>query len=120
MGMITTPAITNGLNALPPQLYSHGSNATVATLQQVAGAAGSALLIAAMSLHAGALGSSGVDALHAELGGIQATFWVSAMSAATAIVLSLLVTRAVTFGRNVAPPGIGSNEPAAARGEGKP
>ena len=83
----THAAMTNALNPLPPQLYSHGS-ATLMTLQQVAGAAGTALLIAIMAIRTGALTHSGVDALHAQLGGIHASFLVGAVAAAGAFVLS--------------------------------
>ena len=38
-GLPVHPRFTTGLNPLPPYLYSHGS-AIMATLQQVAGAAG--------------------------------------------------------------------------------
>ena len=94
MGMIMTPAMTNGLNPLPPHLYSHGS-ATLMTLQQVAGAAGTALLIAIMAARASVLARTGTDALHAQLGGIHASFIVGAVAAAIAFVLSMFVTRAV-------------------------
>jgi len=94
MGLLMTPAMTNGLNPLPPHLYSHGS-ATLMTLQQVAGAAGTALLIALLALRAGALGRSGVPALQAQLGGFHLAFLAAAIAAAGAFVLSLFVTRAV-------------------------
>ena len=48
LACLFTPAFTTGLNPLPPYLYSHGS-AIMATLQQVAGAAGTALLVAIMA-----------------------------------------------------------------------
>lgn len=44
LALIFTPAFTSGLNPLPPRLYSHGS-ALLSTLQQVAGGAGTALLV---------------------------------------------------------------------------
>ncbi|MCC5672498.1 MDR family MFS transporter [Kocuria rhizophila] len=44
LALIFTPAFTAGLNPLPTHLYSHGS-ATLSTLQQVAGGAGTALLV---------------------------------------------------------------------------
>ena len=59
LACLFTPSFTTGLNPLPPQLYSHGS-AILATLQQVAGAAGTALLIALMSGRAAELVRSGV------------------------------------------------------------
>lgn len=51
LALLFTPAFTTALNPLPPTLHSHGS-ATLATLQQVAGAAGVALLVTIMSLRA--------------------------------------------------------------------
>lgn len=43
-----TPLMTDALSALPGRLYSHGS-AILMTLQQVAGAAGTALFITVMA-----------------------------------------------------------------------
>lgn len=56
---------------------------------------GTALLIAIMALRAGALAQDGTDALHAQLGGIHASFLVGALAAGVAFVLSAFVTRAV-------------------------
>ena len=47
-GAAVHPGLHHRLNPLPPHLYSHGS-AILSTLQQVAGAAGTALLVAIMS-----------------------------------------------------------------------
>ena len=47
LALLFTPLFASGLGALKPHLYSHGS-AIVTTLQQVAGAAGTALFIALM------------------------------------------------------------------------
>jgi DHA2 family lincomycin resistance protein-like MFS transporter len=55
LAFLFTPAFSSSLGSLPPQLYSHGS-ATVATLQQVAGAAGTAVFVA---LYATGLAASG-------------------------------------------------------------
>ena len=49
LAFLFTPAFTTALNPLPPKLYSHGS-AILSTLQQVAGAAGVALLVTIMTL----------------------------------------------------------------------
>ncbi|WP_195908968.1 MDR family MFS transporter [Microlunatus sp. Gsoil 973] len=94
MGLLMTPAMTNGLNPLPPHLYSHGS-ATLMTLQQVAGAAGTALLIALLSLRAGMLVRAGATPLQAQLGGFHLAFGAAAVAAVGAFTLSLFVTRAV-------------------------
>jgi MFS transporter, DHA2 family, lincomycin resistance protein len=45
LAFLFTPLFSTSLGSLPPHLYSHGS-ATVATLQQVAGAAGTAVFVA--------------------------------------------------------------------------
>ncbi len=84
LALLFTPAFTAGLNPLPPHLYSHGS-AIMSTLQQVAGAAGTALLV---SIFAAATAVSGEEA------GIRAAFLVAAIIAVAAVVLSALMRKA--------------------------
>jgi DHA2 family lincomycin resistance protein-like MFS transporter len=48
ISMVWMPAQTNGLNQLPPELYPHGT-AVMNTLQQVAGAIGTAVAISILS-----------------------------------------------------------------------
>jgi DHA2 family lincomycin resistance protein-like MFS transporter len=84
LACLFTPAFTTGLNPLPPQLYSHGS-AILATLQQVAGAAGTALLIAIMASHTSTLVAEGVAPAVAQNSGIQTAFLVATGFAALAI-----------------------------------
>ncbi|OUS75974.1 MFS transporter [Paenibacillus sp. MY03] len=48
ISMVWMPAQTNGLNQLPPELYPHGT-AVMNTLQQVAGAIGTAVAISLLS-----------------------------------------------------------------------
>jgi DHA2 family lincomycin resistance protein-like MFS transporter len=100
LACLFTPAFTTGLNPLPPQLYSHGS-AILATLQQVAGAAGTALLVAIMASRTSTLVAGGVGPIEAQNGGIQTAFAV-----ATAIV-ALAIACAV-FMRNPKPEPAGS------------
>lgn len=50
-----TPLMTSGLGSIDPHMYSHGS-AVVGTLQQVAGAAGTALFITVMTVVASGSG----------------------------------------------------------------
>ncbi|WP_405793904.1 MDR family MFS transporter [Streptomyces sp. NBC_01506] len=90
MGVISTPAVTSALEALPPERYSHG-NAVIASLQQVAGAAGSAAFAAAFSLSALATGPG--DDAGGELTAIRIGFGVSAGVAAVAFVLAFRVAR---------------------------
>ncbi|MDQ0971654.1 DHA2 family lincomycin resistance protein-like MFS transporter [Neobacillus niacini] len=48
ISMVMMPVMTNALNVLPPHLYPHGT-AIISTLQQVAGAVGTALLVSIMT-----------------------------------------------------------------------
>ncbi|WCK55045.1 DHA2 family efflux MFS transporter permease subunit [Aneurinibacillus sp. Ricciae_BoGa-3] len=50
ISMVWMPAQTNGLNQLPPELYPHGT-AVINTLQQVAGAIGTAIAISILTGH---------------------------------------------------------------------
>lgn len=83
LALLFTPAFTTGLNPLPPHLYSHGS-AIMSTLQQVAGAAGTALLV---SIFAVVSASSGFVA------GMQAAFLTATLIAVLAVVLSTMMRK---------------------------
>lgn len=83
LALIFTPAFTTGLNPLPPHLYSHGS-AIMSTLQQVAGAAGTALLV---SIYAAVAAGSGMVA------GMHAAFLTASVIAVAAIVLASLMRK---------------------------
>jgi DHA2 family lincomycin resistance protein-like MFS transporter len=83
LALIFTPAFTTGLNPLPPHLYSHGS-AILSTLQQVAGAAGTALLV---SIYAVVASGAGMVA------GMHAAFLTAAAIAVAAVVLSVLMRK---------------------------
>lgn len=75
-----TPLMTDALSALPDRLYSHGS-AIMTTLQQVAGAAGTALFVTVM---AKASTSGGAP----DMPGVHAAFVAAALIGAVAVVLS--------------------------------
>jgi DHA2 family lincomycin resistance protein-like MFS transporter len=105
LACLFTPAFTTGLNPLPPYLYSHGS-AILATLQQVAGAAGTAMLVAIMSARAARLAASGVPQPAALNGGITTAFGVGALISLAAIVVAL-------FMHNPKPEASGHGEPGA-------
>jgi DHA2 family lincomycin resistance protein-like MFS transporter len=85
LALLFTPAFTSGLNPLPPHLYSHGS-AILSTLQQVAGAAGTALLVGIMASQARGAATSG--AIEAQMAGFRAAFLVAACVAIASIVLA--------------------------------
>ncbi|GAA5050772.1 MDR family MFS transporter [Nocardia callitridis] len=72
-----TPVFTLGLGALPKHLYSHGSS-MLGTLQQVAAALGTALVVTVMSTRSSALIADGVDRVTASLDGMRWAFGVSA------------------------------------------
>ncbi|MEV4158863.1 MDR family MFS transporter [Nonomuraea dietziae] len=93
-----TPVFTLGLGAVPPHLYSHGSS-ILSTLQQVAAAFGTALVITVMSARADALKSSGVTDALANLEGMRLAFIIGAvLSVAVVITALLLPARAANAG----------------------
>jgi DHA2 family lincomycin resistance protein-like MFS transporter len=83
LALLFTPAFTTGLNPLPPHLYSHGS-AIMSTTQQVAGAAGTALLV---SIFAVVTAASGLVA------GMSAAFLTATVIALAAVVLSTMMRK---------------------------
>ena len=90
-----TPLLTSALGSLPPQLYSHGS-AIVSTMQQVAGAAGTALFITVMTRTTVAGAESGADPVAALGDGVHgALVWGAAISL-IAVVGAFFVRRPAT------------------------
>ena len=87
LAFLFTPGFTTGLNPLPPHLYSHGS-AILSTLQQVAGAAGTALLIAIYAGRSAALQTGGAAPDASALGGIQLAFGIGALISLSTVVLA--------------------------------
>jgi DHA2 family lincomycin resistance protein-like MFS transporter len=88
LASLFTPVFTMGLGSLPPHLYSHGSS-LLGTIQQVAGAMGTALVVTIMTSRAAALVGDGVPAAAAALQGMR---WSFAVSAALCVVVLGLVT----------------------------
>ena len=83
-----TPLFTAGLGALPPRLYSYGSAIFGAT-QQLAGAAGVALLVSIYSVRVASLPrASEVERI---AGGVHAAFLVAAFLSVFAVVGSFFV-----------------------------
>jgi DHA2 family lincomycin resistance protein-like MFS transporter len=100
LACLFTPSFTTALNPLPPHLYSHGS-AILATLQQVAGAAGTALLVAIMVARTATLTGAGQPGAVALNGGLNLAFAVAAAVSIVAVVLA-------AFMRNPKPEAPGS------------
>ncbi|WP_239108797.1 MDR family MFS transporter [Microbispora siamensis] len=85
-----TPVFTLGLGAVPPRLYSHGSS-ILSTLQQVAAAFGTALVITVMSARAEALKSAGTAEVLANLEGMRLAFIIGAVLSLAVVVTAVLL-----------------------------
>ncbi len=94
LALVFTPLFTASLSAVPPHLYSHGS-AILATIQQVAGAAGVALFVALMTLQMGNLMADGIAEIPALAGGIRTGFLCGAIASLFAIITAFLIKRPV-------------------------
>lgn len=92
LGCVFTPLLTSALGSLPVRLYSHGS-ATVSTLQQVAGAAGTALFVTLMSVGAASAAATGSDAVSATASGVHTAFFTGAIIASVAVALTFFVRK---------------------------
>lgn len=90
LAAIFTPVFTIGLGDLPPHLYSHGSS-LLGTLQQVAGAMGTALIMVVMSNRAEDLATSGTPLAEAFVGGLQWAFYAGAFMGVVVLVLALFL-----------------------------
>ncbi len=91
LAAVFTPAFTVGLGALPVELYSHGS-AMLGTLQQVAAAVGTALVITVMTSRTASLAGGGADPLDALLGGMRTAFTVGAGLALVVAMLAVALS----------------------------
>ncbi|MEO3874159.1 MDR family MFS transporter [Nonomuraea sp. B12E4] len=85
-----TPVFTLGLGAVPPRLYSHGSS-ILSTLQQVAAAIGTALVITVMSARADVLKSAGATEVLANLDGMRLAFVIGAVLSVAVVITALLL-----------------------------
>lgn len=92
LALMFTPLFTASLGALPPNLYSHGS-AMIGTTQQVAGAAGTALFVAIMTMTASRSALVGSDALEATTAGIRAAFLCGAIISLAAVVTAFFIRK---------------------------
>lgn len=101
LALIFTPIFTASLGSLPENLYSHGS-AIVGTVQQVAGAAGTALLVTILSAHQIFPVANGPATVSSTATGIHWAFL-------TAAIISLLAIPAAFL---VRPPKVAPGEPA--------
>ncbi|RAX48880.1 MFS transporter [Arthrobacter sp. AQ5-05] len=93
LALIFTPAFTTALNPLPHSLHSHGS-AVLSTLQQLGGAAGTALLVGVLASRIGAGAAAGIDPIQAQINGFSAGFTVAAICAAGMVVIAFFLSKA--------------------------
>ena len=82
-----TPVFALGMGALPPHLYSHGSS-ILGTLQQVAAAFGTALMVTVMSSRTTSQIADGVAAVPAQVSGMKLGFGVAAALAVVTIAIA--------------------------------
>ena len=87
MSMVMTPLMALSLGALPKELYGHGS-AILNTLQQLAGALGTAVFIALLTLGAAVAAESGASAEIAQASGACWAFVFGGVVTTAAIVLA--------------------------------
>jgi DHA2 family lincomycin resistance protein-like MFS transporter len=92
LAFMFTPLFTSSLGSLQPSLYSHGS-ATLATSQQVAGAAGTALFVALFTLTSVRLGGQDTTDHFALASGVHTAFLCGAIISVLAIVGSFFVPK---------------------------
>ncbi|MFC6354995.1 DHA2 family efflux MFS transporter permease subunit [Luethyella okanaganae] len=92
LALMFTPLFSAGLGAVQPQLYSHGS-AIVGTVQQVAGAAGTALFITIMTAQTGVLTVSGASPEVALADGVRMAFLAGAIISLLAIIGAVFIRK---------------------------
>ncbi len=102
LAMVFTPLFTVSLSSVRPELYSHGS-AMLGSIQQVAGAAGVALLVAIMAAKSASHADAGLGPVQALSNGITSAFTMGAALSLLAVLAAFFIRRPPDFG----PPGAG-------------
>lgn len=92
LASVFTPLFSAALGVLKPHQFSHGS-ATINTVQQVAGAAGTALVIAIMTVRAASLEDGGSSGAAAMAEGAGLAFGIGAGIMALTIGLATMIKR---------------------------
>jgi DHA2 family lincomycin resistance protein-like MFS transporter len=99
LAFMFTPLFTAGLGSLRPRLYSHGS-AIIGTVQQLAGAAGTALFVALMAGVTARQLAAGSTQVVASAAGIQAAFLCGAIISVLGVVAAFFVRRPAELPEN--------------------
>ncbi|WP_432562428.1 MDR family MFS transporter [Kineococcus sp. SYSU DK003] len=92
LAFMFTPLFTSSLGSLRAELYPHGS-AIVGTVQQLAGAAGTALFVTVLATTSADSLAAGASALDATADGVRSAFLWGGIISLVALALSLLVRR---------------------------
>ncbi len=94
LALLFTPLLTTALGSVPPERYAHGS-AIINTVQQVAGAAGTAVFITVMtrSAQSAAEGGGSAEGGAALADGVHAAMLTGVGIAVVALLISLFVRR---------------------------
>ncbi|MDI3387512.1 MDR family MFS transporter [Streptomyces sp. B-S-A8] len=90
-----TPCFTLGMGGLPAHLYSHGSS-MLGTLQQVAAAFGTALVVTVMSSRTSRLVADGTSEAVAQVSGMKLAFAVVAALAVVTVVVAAKLPNRIT------------------------
>jgi len=94
LALLFTPLFTASLGSLRPQLYAHGS-AIIGTIQQLAGAAGTALFVTVMSSQLIRLQAQGASTAVATAAGVHSALLFGAIISLAGIVVSLFIRKPV-------------------------
>ncbi|APX34930.1 MFS transporter [Brachybacterium sp. P6-10-X1] len=92
LAFVFTPLMTTAMGSLPRHLYPHGS-AIVGTVQQVAGAAGAALLVSIMARVSGLSMAGGGTEAQGIADGTSVAFTISAVLGVLTVVIALFIRR---------------------------
>jgi DHA2 family lincomycin resistance protein-like MFS transporter len=114
LAALFTPVFTLGLGDVPMHLYSHGSS-TLGTIQQVAGAFGTALVITVMTSRAEDRVLAGVEPLTATVDGMRTAFVVTAALSLVVVALAAMLPSRPALDPHAAPaeawvPGAGGDD----------
>lgn len=92
LAMSFTPLFTASLGSLEPRFYSYGS-AIVSTVQQVAGAAGIAVMVTILAAVSADAVAAGTDLATANAAGARAAFLIAAIVALPLVVGAVLIRK---------------------------
>ena len=92
LAFVFTPLMTTAMGSLPRRLYPHGS-AIVGTVQQVAGAAGAALMVSVMARVAAGTTAGGATELAGISAGTSAAFTISAVLGLVTVAIAMFIRR---------------------------